>query len=75
MQADLASLKRDAEAFLADSLARAGMGMTLRLEWQHSGGHLAAAMRLDPATVQHGGGVAAPAMPLASLSFRLRYAG
>jgi CheY-like chemotaxis protein len=77
LQADLAAVKRDAEAFLADSLARAGMGMTLRLEWAQGDGHLSAALRLEPAPIhsfaQSGAAVAALALPLATLSFRLRH--
>jgi ActR/RegA family two-component response regulator len=77
LQADLAAVKRDAEAFLADSLARAGMGMTLRLEWAPGEGHLSAALRLEPAPTHSfahvGGSVTSLALPLATLSFRLRH--
>jgi len=79
LTADLAAIKRDAEAFLADGLARAGMGMTLRLEWTPAEAHLSAALRLEPAPMNGfggaggGAGVASLALPLASLSFRLRH--
>lgn len=76
LHADPQALKADTEAFMADCLARAGLGMTLRLEWHAAEEHLAAALRLEPAPANAyagvGAGTGVPPLPLASLSLRLR---